>query len=136
MLQPMNGVGTAMEREANASSGSPDTKFSAAAAGIVPSQNARIQVIGVGGGGSNAINRMIASELHGVGFWVLNTDAQALLNSAASQRVQLGMKLTPQLLFQFPTLGLFVSNLEKAGGQVDTSKLNKLEALLDEMEEV
>ena len=94
MLQPMNGVGTAMEREANASSGSPDTKFSAAAAGIVPSQNARIQVIGVGGGGSNAINRMIASELHGVGFWVLNTDAQALLNSAANQRVQLGMKLT------------------------------------------
>ena len=90
----MNGVGTAMEREANASSGSPDTKFSAAAAGIVPSQNARIQVIGVGGGGSNAINRMIASELHGVGFWVLNTDAQALLNSAASQRVQLGRKLT------------------------------------------
>ena len=89
MLQPMNGVGTAMEREANASSGSPDTKFSAAAAGIVPSQNARIQVIGVGGGGSNAINRMIASELHGVGFWVLNTDAQALLNSAANQRVQL-----------------------------------------------
>ena len=55
MLQPMNGVGTAMEREANASSGSPDTKFSAAAAGIVPSQNARIQVIGVGGGGSNAV---------------------------------------------------------------------------------
>ena len=90
----MNGVGTAMEREANASSGSPDTKFSSAAAGIVPSQNARIQVIGVGGGGSNAINRMIASELHGVGFWVLNTDAQALLNSAANQRVQLGMKLT------------------------------------------
>ncbi|WP_413297473.1 cell division protein FtsZ [Synechococcus sp. MIT S9452] len=83
-----------MEREANASSGSPDTKFSVAAAGIVPSQNARIQVIGVGGGGSNAINRMIASELHGVGFWVLNTDAQALLNSAANQRVQLGMKLT------------------------------------------
>ena len=90
----MNGVGTAMEREANTGPGSPDPKFSAAAAGIVPSQNARIQVIGVGGGGSNAINRMIASELHGVGFWVLNTDAQALLNSAANQRVQLGMKLT------------------------------------------
>ena len=98
----MNGVGTAMEREANASSGSPDTKFSAAAAGIVPSQNARIQVIGVGGGGSNAINRMIASELHGVGFWVLNTDAQALLNSAASQRVQLGMKLTRGLARSTP----------------------------------
>jgi cell division protein FtsZ len=62
--------------------------------GIVPSQSARIEVIGVGGGGSNAVNRMIASELKGVGYRVLNTDAQALLQSAAAQRVQLGQKLT------------------------------------------
>jgi cell division protein FtsZ len=62
--------------------------------GIVPSQSARIEVIGVGGGGSNAVNRMIASELQGVGYRVLNTDAQALLQSAARQRIQLGQKLT------------------------------------------
>ncbi|MBE9152659.1 cell division protein FtsZ [Cyanobium sp. LEGE 06143] len=64
------------------------------AAGIVPSQTARIEVIGVGGGGSNAVNRMIASELHGLGYRVLNTDAQALLQSAAQKRTQLGQKLT------------------------------------------
>ncbi len=62
--------------------------------GIVPSQSARIEVIGVGGGGSNAVNRMIASDLQGVGYRVLNTDAQALLQSAARQRIQLGQKLT------------------------------------------
>lgn len=62
--------------------------------GIVPSQTARIEVIGVGGGGSNAVNRMIASDLEGVGYRVLNTDAQALLQSASQKRVQLGQKLT------------------------------------------
>jgi cell division protein FtsZ len=62
--------------------------------GIVPSQSARIEVIGVGGGGSNAVNRMIASDLQGVGYRVLNTDAQALLQSAAQKRFQLGQKLT------------------------------------------
>ena len=46
---------------------------------ILPSQNAKIEVIGVGGGGSNAVNRMINSDLDGVSFRVLNTDAQALL---------------------------------------------------------
>ena len=61
---------------------------------IVPSQSARIEVIGVGGGGSNAVNRMIASDLQGVGYRVLNTDAQALLQSASQKRVQLGQKLT------------------------------------------
>ncbi len=62
--------------------------------GIVPSQSARIEVIGVGGGGSNAVNRMIASDLQGVGYRVLNTDAQALIQSAAQKRFQLGQKLT------------------------------------------
>ena len=53
------------------------------AAGIQPSQSARIEVIGVGGGGSNAVNRMILSDLEGVGYSVLNTDAQALILSQA-----------------------------------------------------
>ncbi len=61
---------------------------------ILPSQNAKIEVIGVGGGGSNAINRMIDSDLEGVSFRVLNTDAQALLQSSAERRVQLGQNLT------------------------------------------
>ena len=61
---------------------------------ILPSQNAKIEVIGVGGGGSNAVNRMIDSSLGGVTFRVLNTDAQALLQSSAESRVQLGQNLT------------------------------------------
>ncbi len=62
--------------------------------GISPSQMARIEVIGVGGGGSNAVNRMILSDLEGVSYRVLNTDAQALLQSNSSNRVQLGQNLT------------------------------------------
>ena len=61
---------------------------------ILPSQGAKIEVIGVGGGGSNAVNRMINSDLEGVSFRVLNTDAQALLQSSAERRVQLGQNLT------------------------------------------
>ena len=61
---------------------------------ILPSQNAKIEVIGVGGGGSNAVNRMIDSDLEGVSFRVLNTDAQALLQSSADRKVQLGQNLT------------------------------------------
>lgn len=61
---------------------------------IVPSSVARIKVIGVGGGGSNAVNRMIASDLGGVEFWALNTDAQALVNASAPRCLQIGQKLT------------------------------------------
>jgi cell division protein FtsZ len=55
---------------------------------------AKIKVIGVGGGGGNAVNRMIASDVVGVEFWSFNTDAQALLQSSASKRFQMGQKLT------------------------------------------
>ncbi len=55
---------------------------------------AKIKVIGVGGAGSNAVNRMIAAGLHSVEFWVCNTDAQALELSAAPNRLQIGAKLT------------------------------------------
>ena len=70
------------------------TSSSIDAAGIQPSQSARIEVIGVGGGGSNAVNRMILSDLEGVAYRVLNTDAQALIQSQAQQRLQLGQTLT------------------------------------------
>ncbi|MDR3564936.1 MAG: cell division protein FtsZ [Negativicutes bacterium] len=60
-------------------------------------QFAAIKVIGVGGGGNNAVNRMIAAGLQGVEFIALNTDAQALLLSQAPYRIQIGEKLTKGL---------------------------------------
>lgn len=58
---------------------------------------ARIKVLGVGGGGSNAINRMIEQGLRGVEFVAINTDAQALMLSNAPTRVRIGDKLTKGL---------------------------------------
>ncbi len=60
-------------------------------------QMAKIKVIGVGGGGSNAVNRMISLGLDGVEFIAVNTDAQALLNSIAPKRMRIGEKLTKGL---------------------------------------
>ena len=51
----------------------------------------RISVIGVGGAGGNAIANMIRAEIEGVDFVVANTDAQALNNSIAEQRIQLDL---------------------------------------------
>ncbi|EAW35671.1 cell division protein FtsZ [Lyngbya sp. PCC 8106] len=61
---------------------------------IIPSNAAKIKVIGVGGSGGNAVNRMIESEVSGVEFWAVNTDAQALAQSKALKRLQVGQKLT------------------------------------------
>ena len=57
----------------------------------------RISVIGVGGGGGNAVNNMIAQNLEGVDFIVANTDSQALANSSASRKIQLGLQTTQGL---------------------------------------
>jgi cell division protein FtsZ len=57
-------------------------------------QFARIKVIGVGGGGSNAVNRMVEMGVQGVEFIAVNTDAQALQLSRAEQKVKIGEKLT------------------------------------------
>ncbi len=54
----------------------------------------RIKVIGVGGGGGNAVNRMISSDIRGVEFVTVNTDAQVLLTSSASQKLVIGEKVT------------------------------------------
>ncbi|MDM8519286.1 cell division protein FtsZ [Anaerolineales bacterium HSG6] len=59
-----------------------------------PENFAQIKVVGVGGGGSNAVNRMISEGLRGVEFIAVNTDAQALLMSDAPQRIRIGDKLT------------------------------------------
>ncbi|HAE62050.1 MAG TPA: cell division protein FtsZ [Eubacteriaceae bacterium] len=60
-------------------------------------QFASIKVIGVGGGGNNAVNRMIESGLKGVSFAVVNTDNQALSLSLAQERIQIGEKTTSGL---------------------------------------
>src|SRR6476620_6092599 len=57
-------------------------------------QAARIRVIGLGGAGNNAVNRMIESGLEGVEFIAGNTDAQVLAKSHAEIRIQLGDRLT------------------------------------------
>src|SRR3569833_2479639 len=59
-----------------------------------PTNNAKIKVVGVGGGGGNAVNRMIEAKVEGVDFIVANTDLQALQMSRAQNKIQLGVKLT------------------------------------------
>ena len=57
-------------------------------------QSATMKVVGVGGGGGNAVNRMIEEQLQGVEFISVNTDAQALLSSRSDVKIQIGKKLT------------------------------------------
>ena len=57
----------------------------------------RITVFGVGGAGGNAVNNMIEQELDGVEFVVANTDAQALQQSRAPSKIQMGLKVTEGL---------------------------------------
>ncbi|TVP78514.1 MAG: cell division protein FtsZ [Gemmatimonadales bacterium] len=59
-----------------------------------PARNARMRVVGVGGAGGNAVNRMVDEDLEGVEFISANTDAQALKSSRAQMTIQLGKKLT------------------------------------------
>ena len=60
-------------------------------------QAAQIKVVGVGGAGNNAVNRMIQSGLKGVEFISVNTDKQALYLSKANQKIQIGEKITKGL---------------------------------------
>ena len=63
----------------------------------VRGQGASIKVIGLGGAGGNAVNNMIASNLHGVEFIAVNTDSQVLETSLAPIKVQIGLELTKGL---------------------------------------
>ncbi len=60
-------------------------------------QFATIKVMGIGGGGGNAVNRMVSASLKGVEFWAVNTDVQALNVSLADYKLQIGTKLTKGL---------------------------------------
>ncbi|KAL0306312.1 UNVERIFIED_CONTAM: Cell division protein FtsZ1, chloroplastic [Sesamum radiatum] len=60
----------------------------------LPTGSAKIKVVGVGGGGNNAVNRMIGNGLQGMDFYAINTDAQALLQSASKNPIQIGEVLT------------------------------------------
>ncbi|XP_024532295.1 cell division protein FtsZ homolog 2-1, chloroplastic [Selaginella moellendorffii] len=84
---------------ANSSSGTGNSSTSVSWEGNLEMERfneAKIKVIGVGGGGSNAVNRMVQSEMKGVEFWIVNTDAQAMAMSPvpAQNRLQIGQKLT------------------------------------------
>src|ERR1700745_3407758 len=59
-----------------------------------PRNDAKIKVVGVGGGGGNAVNRMIDAGVQGIEFVTANTDLQALRMSRAPVKIQLGVKLT------------------------------------------
>ena len=60
-------------------------------------QKAKLKVIGVGGAGGNAINRMIKADMAGVDFIDINTDAQDLENNSAEHRIQIGKTITKGL---------------------------------------
>ena len=62
-----------------------------------PTNPTKIKVVGVGGGGGNAVNRMIKSGLSGVEFWLMNTDLQVLVNGQTQNRIQLGSSSTQGL---------------------------------------
>jgi cell division protein FtsZ len=85
-------------------------------------QYANIKVVGVGGAGGNAVNRMIASSLHGVEFWVVNTDLQALNISLADHRLQIGEKLTK---------GLGGGAQPAVGGQAAKESKDDIEAAIE-----
>ena len=88
------GFGTNVTNSLHNDSGAVTSTETARGGDIVPGSVARIKVIGVGGGGCNAVNRMIDSGLSGIEFWALNTDAQALTHSATQNQMQIGGKLT------------------------------------------
>lgn len=81
-----------------------------------------IKVIGVGGGGSNAINYMFQQGINGVDFVVCNTDAQALQNSSVPNKVQLGVSLTE---------GLGAGANPEVGEQAAIESLEELQTMLD-----
>ena len=88
---------------------------------------ARIKVIGVGGGGSNAVNRMIKSQLQGVEFIAINTDAQALYYSDADTKINIG---------KYTTRGLGAGSAPSVGKQSAEESSEEIKQALDQTDMV
>jgi cell division protein FtsZ len=89
-------------------------------------QNARMKVVGVGGGGGNAVNRMIDEQLQGVEFISVNTDSQALISSKSDVKIQIGRKLTRGLgAGARPEIGrqAIEENRDEVGGTIQNADL-------------
>ncbi len=85
-------------------------------------QSNTIKVIGVGGGGSNAVNHMYSQQIHGVDFVICNTDAQALENSPIPNKVQLGAHLTS---------GLGAGANPEVGAQAAAESIQEIQQMLN-----
>ncbi len=99
-----------------------DNTFDNIAFDLPKNQSNVIKVIGVGGGGSNAINHMFSQGIKGVDFVVCNTDAQALQNSPVPTKIQLGLNLTE---------GLGAGANPEVGQQSALESIEEIEQLLD-----
>jgi cell division protein FtsZ len=99
-----------------------NTEFEGFAFDLPKNQSNVIKVIGVGGGGSNAINHMFKSGINGVDFVILNTDSQALQNSPVPNKIQLGVSLTE---------GLGAGANPEVGEQAAIESLEEIKNMLD-----
>ena len=99
-----------------------NSEFGNIAFDLPKNQSNVIKVIGVGGGGSNAINHMFKEGIKGVDFVVCNTDAQALENSAVPNKIQLGVNLTE---------GLGAGANPDVGQQAALESIDEIEKMLD-----
>jgi len=101
---------------------SSNTEFGSISFDLPKNQSSVIKVIGVGGGGSNAINHMFKQGIKGVDFIVCNTDSQALDNSAVPNKIQLGVHLTE---------GLGAGANPDIGHQSAIESIDEIEKMLD-----
>ena len=99
-----------------------NTEFEGIAFDLPKNQSNLIKVIGVGGGGSNAINHMFEAGINGVDFVILNTDSQALNNSSVPVKIQLGVSLTE---------GLGAGANPEVGEQAAIESMEDVKAMLD-----
>ncbi len=89
------------------------------------SEQTRIKVVGVGGAGCNALNTMIASNIDGVEYVAINTDAQALKSSAAKEKIQIGKAVTH---------GLGAGGNPEIGKEAATAEAEAIDEMLDDAE--
>lgn len=98
------------------------TEFDSISFDLPKNQSNVIKVIGVGGGGSNAINHMFQAGINGVDFVICNTDAQALQNSPVPNKIQLGVSLTE---------GLGAGANPEVGEQAALESMEEIKQMLD-----